>query len=62
MKIKITARVPVEERICPVVGEVYEVTDCDDRDCGGRVYFIEVKGERVGILARECEFIREVAE
>lgn len=62
MKIKITARVPVEERIRPAVGEVYEVTDCDDRDSGGRVYFIRVNGERVGILARECEAVREVAE
>lgn len=59
MKIKITTRVPVEARIRPVVGEVYEVTDYDARDRGGRVYFIEVNGERVGVLARECEVVRE---
>lgn len=59
MKIKITTRVPVEERIRPTVGEIYEVTDYDDRGRGGRVYFIEVNGERVGILARECEIVRE---
>lgn len=59
MKIKITTRVPVEERIRPAVGEVYEVTDYDDRDSGGRVYFIEVNGERVGVLGRECEVVRE---
>lgn len=59
MKIKITKHVPVEERIRPGVGEVYEVTDSDERDRGGRVYFIEVNGERLGVLARECEVVRE---
>lgn len=59
MKIKITDHVPVEERIRPSEGEVYEVTDYNDRDLGGRVYFIRVNGERVGILARECEVVPE---
>lgn len=60
MKIKITVHVPVEKRIRPAVGEVYNVTDCADCDCGERVYFIEVNGERVGILAHECELVGEV--
>lgn len=60
MKIKITDHIPVEERIRPKVGGIYEVVEKEERDDRGHiVYFIEVGGERVGVFGRECEIIRE---
>lgn len=59
MKIRITDHVPVEAHIRPAVGGVYEVEEIDVRAAAVRVYFIRVNGERVGVLARECEAVRE---
>lgn len=60
MKIRITERLPVEERIRPIVGGIYEVVETET-DRGQTVYFIKVGGERerVGVFARECEIINE---
>lgn len=62
MKIKILEPLPVEEPIRPEVGGVYEVVETENRKHGGDVYFIESKGERVGVFARECEVLPEAAE
>lgn len=59
MKIKIKEPLPVEERIRPEVGSIYDVVETEHKNRGGDIYFIESKGERVGVFARECEVLRE---
>ncbi len=60
MKIKITEQLSVAEHIRPTVGGIYEAVEKEFRDNRNRnVYFIEVNGERVGVLDRECEVVHE---
>lgn len=60
MKIRIKENVPVSENIRPTLGGIYEVIEEEKRKVrGGTVYFIKVGNERVGVLPRECEIIRE---
>ena len=60
MKIKITSPLPVEERIRPTLGGIYDVTETENRKGAGELYFIQSNGERVGVFARECEVVPEV--
>lgn len=57
MKIKILTKIPVQPHDCPLVGGIYDVTGTDQNHKGGKIYFIEVNGARVGIFARECEVV-----
>lgn len=59
MKIKILKEIPVKRELRPVVGGVYDVIE--EQASGSHnvgVYFIIVKGEKVGVLssplAEEC--------
>lgn len=58
MKIKIMQEVPVNLRLRPRVGDIYDVVRIEER---GRiyVYFIMVNGFEVGILSRESKIIAE---
>lgn len=58
LKIRITQKLPVSEDICPAVGETYNVEEIEARDGRGlNLFFIRVKGERVGVFSNECEVI-----
>ena len=61
MKIRITEEIPTA--IKPKVGEIYEVTRTEERKGrrygGGTIYFINVRGEEVGILSREMEIVEK---
>ncbi|MCI2105429.1 MAG: hypothetical protein LKK00_01730 [Intestinimonas sp.] len=61
MKIRVLEELPVEPFNRPKVGGVYEVVESEPRQYGGTLYFIEIKGVKVGVFARECEVIRETA-
>lgn len=62
MKIKIINEIPVEKKYKPVVGNVYDVTRVQGAtQSSAPLFFIEVNGSEVGILAsskaRECEVV-----
>lgn len=59
LKIKIKAPLPVEERIRPAVGGIYEVVETEKRGRTGKIYFIQSNGERVGVFPHECELVPE---
>lgn len=59
MKIKVLIEIPVEENIRPKIGGIYDVVEVAPRDHGRKLYFIKVKGERVGVFDRECEIVQE---
>lgn len=55
MKIKIIRHVPTKPS--PVVGQEYEVIRVQDREVGGKVYFVEHEGQEVGVLAHEMKIV-----
>lgn len=59
MKIKVLVEIPVEEYTRPEVGGIYDVIESALRDHGRKIYFINVRGERVGVFDRECEVVQE---
>lgn len=59
MKIRIKREIPVEPKYRPEVGGVYEVIR-ENVASGGRLFFIEVNGQEVGVYERgECEAVPE---
>ena len=61
LKIKITKEIPVEKRLRPAVGGVYDVLRKEIRSAG-KLYFVEVGGHEVGVFWHECEIISEAKE
>ena len=59
MKIKITHSVPVEPRIRPMIGEVYEAVTSKREGSRRTLYFIRVNGEQVGVFSNECQVVTE---
>lgn len=62
MKVRVISNIPVELKKRPIVGNIYEVTRSQDRPRefgGGKVNFINVNGNEVGVLDREVEIINE---
>lgn len=58
MKIKITAVVPVETKVRPIIGNTYEVIRFKYIGAYAKLFFIEVNGEEVGVYEKEeCEVV-----
>lgn len=62
MKIRIEREIPIDPKYRPEVGGVYEVIG-EKNDSRGKLFFIEVNGQKVGVYKRgECEVVPEAQE